>query len=102
MATLDPPGCRVERCAAGCGPPGDDFAIPLWLTVLAIVLAFSDPSGELRSSFFLLLGDGGGGCTILRSLFRREDRIYFHGGENGWRSGDLCPGADTSHLLYEA
>lgn len=29
MATLDPPGCRVERCAAGCGPPGDDFAIPL-------------------------------------------------------------------------
>lgn len=42
MATLDPPGCRVERCAAGCGQPGDDFAIPLWLTVLAIVLAFSD------------------------------------------------------------
>ncbi|KYQ52476.1 hypothetical protein ALC60_08336 [Trachymyrmex zeteki] len=42
MATLDPPGCRVERCAAGCGPPGDDFAIPLRLTVLAIVLALSD------------------------------------------------------------
>lgn len=42
MATLDPPGCRVERCAAGCGPPGDDFAIPLRLTVLAVVLALSD------------------------------------------------------------
>jgi len=42
MATLDPPGCRVERCAAGCGPPGDDSAIPLRLTVLAVVLALSD------------------------------------------------------------
>lgn len=42
MATLDPPGCRVERCAAGCGPPGDDFAIPLRLTVLAVVLALTD------------------------------------------------------------
>ncbi|TGZ56532.1 Uncharacterized protein DBV15_10551 [Temnothorax longispinosus] len=76
MATLDPPGCRVERCAAGCGPPGDDFAIPLRLTVLAVVP---------WSSFFPLFGDGSndgggsssdGGCTILRSLFRREKIVF--------------------------
>lgn len=35
-------------------------------------------------------------------LTTREDRIYFRGGGNGWRRGDLCPGADTSHLLSEA
>lgn len=50
MATLDLPGCRVERCAAGCGPPGDDFAIPLRLTVFAVVLALFDQQAASSSS----------------------------------------------------
>ncbi|KZC12224.1 hypothetical protein WN55_03738, partial [Dufourea novaeangliae] len=36
------PECRVERCAAGYGPLGDDFPIPLWLSVLGILRFRSD------------------------------------------------------------
>jgi len=50
MATLDPPGCRVERCAAGCGPPGDDFAIPLRLTLVLSASFSSAPSSAVLLS----------------------------------------------------
>jgi len=72
MATLDPPGCRVERCAAGCGPPGDDFAIPLRLTLVLSVSFSSAPSSAV------LLSTLGRRATrsSASSLFRGEEIVF--------------------------
>lgn len=79
------PECRIERYAAGCGPLGDDFAIPLWLDIPGIHLLRSNHRHPVASPSVIVLLRAGSSFsdTLPGSLFREEDRIYFHGGENG-------------------
>jgi len=74
MATPDPPGCRVERCAAGCGPPGDDFAIPLRLTLVLSASFSSAPSSAVLLS--TLRRRRRATRSSASSLFRGEEIVF--------------------------